>query len=134
MVAPPGGRKWNLSQNRQNITTDVFSKMAYAEPLKDKTGKRVAEAVEFFLNKIGQQIQNLHTDKGKEFYNSSMSQLLARYGDINHYSTYSSKKASIVERFIRTIKRKLYMEFSLNGSYKWYTILGKVIHTYNNTR
>lgn len=116
------------------IAMDIFSKMAYAEPLKDKTGKSVTEAMEIFLNRFGQQIRNLHTDKGKEFYNSSMKQLLADNGNINHYSTYTSKKASIVERLIRTIKRKLYMEFSYQGSHEWYTILQKIINEYNNTR
>lgn len=116
------------------IAIDVFSKMAYAEPLKDKTAKSTAEAMAKILNKIGQPIKNLHTDNGKEFYNSSMQQLLARSGNINHYSTFTSKKASIVERLIRTIKRKLYMQFSYQGSYKWHNILQKTILNYNNTR
>lgn len=116
------------------IVIDVFTKYAYAEPLKDKTAKSTTEAMEKILKNVGERIRNLQTDDGKEFFNSTMKRLLTQYGDINHYSTYSVKKASIVERLIRTIKRKLYMQFSLNGSNKWYTILPKVIHTYNNTR
>lgn len=115
------------------IAIDVFSKMAYAEPLKNKTGKKTAEAMENIFNLVGQRIRNLHTDDGKEFFNRTMEQLLMRYNNINHYSTYTIKKASIVERLIRTIKRKLYMRFSLQRTNQWYNILDEVIYTYNNT-
>ncbi|XP_044012081.1 uncharacterized protein LOC122855011 [Aphidius gifuensis] len=42
--------------------------------------------------------------------------------------------SSIVERFNRTIKNKLYFEFSLQGTYKWVKILPKLIEQYNNTK
>lgn len=115
------------------IAIDVFSKRAYAEPLKDKTGKSTTEAMEKIFIKVGKRIRILMTDDGKEFFNGKMKQLLTKY-DINHYSTYSVKKASIVERLILTIKRKLYMQFTLQSSNVWYNILGKIIDIYNNTR
>lgn len=115
------------------IVIDVFSKQAYAEPLKEKTGKETSTAMEKILRRIGERVRNLQTDDGKEFFNITMRRLLARYENVNHYSTFSVKKASIVERLIRTIKRKLYMHFSLHGSYKWYDILSDVMHNYNNT-
>lgn len=120
------------------IVIDVFSKVAYAEPLKDKTGKEVTQAMDRILRKVQQQnphhhIKNLHTDNGKEFYNSSMKNLLEKY-QINLYSTFSLLKASIVERLIKTIKRKLYMQFSFHGNYKWLKILPEIIDQYNNTR
>ena len=47
---------------------------------------------------------------------------------------YSEKKASIVERVIRTIKNILWKEFSVQGSYKWLKLLPEVVHFYNNKR
>lgn len=114
------------------IVIDIFSKMAYAEPLKDKTGAEVTSAMHRIIQKVGHRINNLHTDDGKEFFNSSMKQLLDKY-KINHYSTYSLMKASIVERLIRTIKRRLYMEFSLQGNYRWLKILQPIVDSYNDT-
>lgn len=118
------------------IVIDVFTKMAYAEPLKDKTGPETARAMDLIIRKVLRQhdikINNLQTDDGKEFFNSSMRQLLGKY-KINHYSTFSIMKASIVERLIRTIKRRLYMEFSLQGNYRWLKILQEVIRSYNDT-
>lgn len=116
------------------IVIDVFSKMAYAEPLADKTAKSTTAALHNILKRVGPHVRNLQTDDGTEFFNKTMAQLLIQYGKINHYSTYTIKKASIVERLIRTIKRRLYMHFSLHGSYKWHDILNEVIHNYNNTR
>lgn len=116
------------------IAIDVFSKMAYAEPMKDKTASSTTEAMEKIFKKVGAIVRNLQTDDGKEFFNAKMKQLLAQYGNINHYSTYSLKKASIVERLIRTIKRKMYMQFSLHRSKKWYNLLDEFIDEYNNTR
>lgn len=119
------------------IVIDVFSKVAYAEPLKTKTGPEVAKAMDQIIRKVYRQnphhnIKNLHTDEGKEFYNSSMKSLLQKY-KIHLYSTFSLMKASIVERLIRTIKRKLYMQFSFQGSYKWLQILPEIIDRYNDT-
>lgn len=116
------------------IAIDVFSKMAYAEPLRNKQADTVVEAMEKIINRVGLPIRNLHTDNGTEFFNGTMRRLLARYDNINHYSTYTTKKASIVERLIRTIKRRLYMYFSFHGSYQWEHILQKTIDAYNNRR
>lgn len=119
------------------IVIDVFSKMAYAEPLLNKTALETTNAMHRIIRKVIQQykrqIKNLQTDDGKEFFNGLMKKLLEKY-KINHYSTYSLMKASIVERLIRTIKRRLYMQFSLQGNYKWFNILADVIDEYNNNR
>lgn len=119
------------------IVIDVFSKVAYAEALKDKTGPVTTQAMEHIIHQVFRHnpqhhIKNLHTDAGTEFYNSSMKRLLERF-KINHYSTFSLLKASIVERLIRTIKRKIYMHFTSQGNHKWLQILPEVINDYNNT-
>lgn len=74
------------------IAIEVFLKRKYAEPLKEK---RRTEAMEKIFNRVGARVRNLHTDDGKEFFNSTMKRLLTQYGNVNHYSTYSVNKASI---------------------------------------
>lgn len=88
------------------IVIDIFSKVAYAEPLKDKTGATVTQAMNRIITKVLRHnpyhhIRNLHTDEGKEFLNANMERLLAKF-KIHHYTTFSLMKASIVERLIRT--------------------------------
>ena len=45
---------------------------------------------------------------GKEFYNADVQKILKKY-DVNHYSMYSTLKASVVERFNRTLKNARYV-------------------------
>lgn len=121
-----GGYKYIL------VIIDGFSKYAWAIPLKQKNKQQVSEAFQNVLDK-GRIPRNLQTDMGKEFYNDKFKNIVQKY-NINHYSTYSTKKASIVERLIRTLKNKLYKEFSLNGNYKWINgALNKTVNEYNNT-
>ena len=111
---------------------DVLSKFAWAVPVKRKTAQDVTAAMDSVLQQ-GRVPSNLQTDKGKEFYNASFQNLMSRY-HINHYSTYSNLKASIVERFNRTLKNRMWLKFSLRGTYKWLDILQDLVAAYNDTK
>src|SRR5699024_2997483 len=74
----------------------------------------------------------LQTDNGSEFYNSHFQDLMKKY-NINHYSTFSILKASIIERLNRTLKGMMWKTFSLNGNYKWINILQDLIDKYNSS-
>lgn len=112
---------------------DVLSKYAWAAPLKSKSGKDVADAFSGIIQHDGRCPKNLQTDRGKEFYNVTMQALLKKH-DINHYSTYSIMKASVVERFNRTLKNNMWKLFTLNGSYRWIDALPRLIMKYNKQK
>lgn len=111
---------------------DTFSKYAWAVPLKNKTASSATEAMKSIFNSSLRVPKNLQTDDGKEFFNNIFQNLMRMY-KINHYSTYSTLKASIVERFNRTLKEKMWREFSFNGNYKWLPMLKGLLHAYNNS-
>lgn len=111
---------------------DCFSKYAWAEAIRSKTADDVYVAFKNILNN-GRVPQNLQTDDGKEFFNKKFDRLM-KDNSINHYSTYSVMKASIVERFNRTLKTLMFREFSYNGSYHWIDIYKQLIHNYNMTK
>lgn len=114
------------------VVIDGFSKYGWAYPLKSKTKTEVAKVFENLLQK-NRVPCNLQTDLGTEFYNNTFSNLMKKY-NINHYSTFSTMKASIAERFIRTLKSKLYKAFSMKGNYTWIdSTLNNAITDYNNT-
>ena len=50
--------------------------------------------------------KNLHVDRGTEFHNADVKPTLQSH-NINMYSTFSEVKASIIERFNRTLKTKM---------------------------
>lgn len=109
---------------------DTFSKYAWAEALKSKTAKDVTLAMKKVFA-MGRKPKNLQTDDGKEFFNTQF-QGLMKENNINHYSTFSVLKASIVERFNRTLKQMMWKEFSYHGSYKWIDNFKSLIKQYNN--
>src|SRR5437588_10480437 len=83
--------------------------------------------------KEGRIPKNIHSDDGKEFFNQCFKKFMEKH-KINHYSTYSTKKAAIAERVIRTIKAKLYQEFSFRGKYRWFDILQEKTDEYNKRK
>uniref|UniRef100_V5I837 Uncharacterized transposon-derived protein F54H12.3 n=1 Tax=Anoplophora glabripennis TaxID=217634 RepID=V5I837_ANOGL len=114
------------------IVINCFSKFVWTKPLVSKSAQDVTIAMNMILQRFKKIPKNLQTDMGKEFYNENFKKLMKKY-NINHYSVYSTKKASIVERSIRTIKNMLWRSFSLAGEYKWTHILDKIVDRYNNT-
>lgn len=109
---------------------NCFTKFGIAVPLKTKSGNEIAKALEPILLK--HPMKHFQTDQGTEFFNVNVTSLLKKY-NINHYHTFSDKKASIVERFNRTIKSKMWRMFSEQGSYRWIDLLDELILKYNNT-
>lgn len=83
---------------------DCFSKFAWVEKLKTKSGEETADALSMVFERSKRKLKKMQTDNGKEYYSSSRQKLFKSL-EINHFSTYSDKKASIIKRFNRT-KRK----------------------------
>jgi hypothetical protein len=84
------------------------------------------------LKKVKAKPKHIMSDAGREFFNKEF-QALMKKNNINHYHTYSDLKASIVERFNRTLKNAMWKQFSLQGNYKWLHILSRLIEKYNST-
>ena len=119
-----------FNQGHHYILTviDVLSKYGWALPLKTKSGTEVTKAfTKIFRDRYP---KNLQTDQGKEFYNADVQKLFTKH-DINHYSTYSVMKASVVERFNRTLKNNMWKLFTLNGTYRWTDGLPRLLVEYN---
>lgn len=111
---------------------DIFSKKGYARAVHRKTGANVTKAMESILEEIKSPPKNIHSDQGKEFYNSHFQKLMKTRG-INHYHTFTELKASIVERFNRTLKTQMWKLFALNGNHVWIRFIDDLIKKYNNT-
>ena len=110
---------------------DVFSKYGWSIPLKTKAGLEITRV---FQNvwRTQPSPQKLWTDKGKEFYNRPMKELLQKY-NVQLYSTENEEKSSVVERWNRTIKRTMWKYFTANNTMNYITVLPEIIEKYNNT-
>ena len=89
---------------------DVFSKRAWCVPLKNKSAVSLVAA---FAPLLGDKAPiTLQTDKGTEFLNRALQKLLKEYG-VHHFATHNEEtKASIVERFNRTLKTRMWRYFT----------------------
>ena len=122
---------WNKDIKYLLMVIDVFSKFGWIEPLKNKKGETVAAAFEK-LFKLGRQPRLLWTDKGKEFYNKNVNQLLSKK-NIKLYSTENEEKSSVVERFNRTIKQMMWKMFSANNNTIYIDKIGELLKNYNSS-
>ena len=76
--------------------------------MKDKKGITIISTFQNFLDKFGWKPKKIWADKGSgEFYNRSMKSSL-QYNDIAMYLTRNEGKYVVSERFIRTLKNKIY--------------------------
>ena len=50
------------------------------------------------------------------------------------YSTFNEGKSVVAERFIRTLKNKLYKHMTATGKNVYYDVLDDVVNEYNNTK
>lgn len=113
---------------------DVFSKLAFAKPLKNKSAKSITNAFDEILNEYrGRNPVKIQTDKGKEYMNSEFARWCKEHL-INHFTSEDDDmKAQIVERFNRTLKNKMYRMFQARGNQVWYDKLHELVKSYNNT-
>uniref|UniRef100_A0A1Y1LQW2 Integrase catalytic domain-containing protein n=1 Tax=Photinus pyralis TaxID=7054 RepID=A0A1Y1LQW2_PHOPY len=114
------------------VIINAFSKFVWAFPIKRKNGKMVADTMKKLLLQLVTPPTNLQTDMGKEFYNKDFSEVMKKF-KVNHFSSFSNLKSSIVERVNRTLKGMMWKEFSLQGSYKWLGLLPRIVDKYNAT-
>ena len=122
--------KWNKGYKYLLMVIDIFSKFGWIIPLKNKTGETVAHAFEKTF-KLGRIPKYLWTDKGKEFYNKDLKKVLQKH-NINLYSTENAEKVSVVERWNRTIKNKMWRQFTKQGSTLYLDVLPNILNEYNN--
>ena len=122
---------------------DLFSKYAFVVPLKDKKGISIVNAFNKIIKQSNgcakgtsvQQVKPNKTgvDQGSQFYNRVFKKWLSD-NDIIMYSTFNEGKSVVAERFIRTLKNKLYKHMTATGKNVYYDVLDDVVNGYNNTK
>ena len=109
---------------------DIFSKYSWVIPLKDKKGINVKNVLQKIFKE--RKCEYLWTDRGKEFYNKKVQDLLNE-NNIKLYSTNNSEiKSSVIERFNRTFKNMMYKKFTENNNTIFYNIIDDLVNEYNN--
>ena len=110
---------------------DLFSKFGWAVPLVSKTSENIKTAFQVIFHS-GRQPYKLQTDAGTEFINKEVQKFL-KEKEIEFFTTNSETKASVVERFNRTIKEKMWRIFTKQNSHRYIDFLKYLLVNYNNS-
>ena len=71
-------------------------------------------------------------DQGDEFYNKLFKRFL-KINNIEMYSTYNEGKSVVAERFIRTLKNKIFKHMTAVSKNVYFDVLDDIVNKYNNT-
>ena len=112
---------------------DIYSKYAWVVPLKDKKGVSIVNAFQSILKTFNRKPNKIWVDKGNEFYNRSMKSWLEK-NDIEKYSMHNEGKSVVTERFIRTIKNKIYKHMTSISKNVYIDKLDDIVNEYKNTK
>lgn len=110
---------------------DVFSRYAFAVPIKDKRGGTVSAGFEqIFEERVPNMLQ---TDRGLEFLNAQVQDVFRKHNIRHYFSLNDDIKAALVERFNRTLKSRLYRYMSRHRTNRWIDALNDVVASYNKS-
>ena len=125
--------KWNKGIKYLLMVIDVFSKYGWIVPLKDKKTESVSLAFDTIFKKSKRKPEKLWTDKGTEFISKHFKDFLKK-NKIKLYHTHNEEKSSVVERWNRTMKNKMWKMFSANNNTIYWDKLDKLVNDYNNRK
>ena len=111
---------------------DIYSKYAWVVPLKDKKGASIVTAFQSILKESNRKPNRIWIEKGSEFYNASFKKWL-QDSYIVMCSTNNGGKSVVAERFIRTLKGKIYKHMTSISKNVYIDNLNDIVDKYNNT-
>ena len=125
--------KWNKGIKYLLTVIDVFSKYGWIKPLKDKKTESVSLAFDLIFKKSKRKPEKLWTDKGSEFISKQFKDFLKK-NNVKLYHTENEEKSSIVERWNKTMKNRMWRMFSANNNTVYWDKLKDLVDDYNNTK
>ena len=124
--------KYNKGVRFLLCVIDIFSKYAWVVPLKDKKDVSIVAAFQSILKQSNKKPNKIWVDKGFESYNTSFKKWL-QDNNIVIYSTHNEGKSVVAERFIRTLKSKIYKHMTSISKKVYIDKLNDIVNEYNNT-
>ena len=112
---------------------DVLSKKAFVEPVKTKKPADVRDALKRIFRRTDRRPNKIMSDKGKELTGKEFQAYLREMKIGFYHSNNEETKASVVERFQRTLKSRLWRYFRQHNTWRYLDVLPSLVDSYNNT-
>ena len=114
--------KYNKGIKYLLCVIDLFSKYAWVVTLKDKKGATITNAFQKVLNSSKRKPNEIWVDHDSEFYNSYLKKLLKDNDVIKEI-----KESVVAERFLKTLKNKIYKHMTAVGKNVYFDILDDIV-------
>ena len=108
---------------------DIFSKYAFAFPLKTKTIKEIKSCFQKIFKE--RKPSYIWSDQESAFFSKEMLKFFEDH-NIKIYYTNSNLKAVVIERFNRSLRELMMKKFVKSNNTVWYNILPELLKSYNN--
>ena len=126
--------KYNKGIKYLLCAIDLFSKYAWVIPSKDKKGTSIVNTFKKIISegsdaesKGRRKPNKIWVDQGSEFYNNSFKDFL-KLNNIQMYSTYNKGKSVVAEKFIRTLKNKIFKHMTAISKTFFINVLDDIVH------
>ena len=90
---------------------DIYSNYAWVVRLKSKKDTTITHAFQNLLDEYGRKPNKIWVDQSSDFYNRSLKSQL-HDNCIEMYSTHNEEISIFDKRFIRTLKKQIYMDMT----------------------
>ena len=110
---------------------DLFSRYSWVIPLKNKKRGSIVDGFKKILDKSKRKPNKIWVDHESEFYNNKFKSFL-KENDIKMYSTHNEGKLIFAERFIKTLKNKIYKHMTTIGKNVYFNFLDDIVDKCNN--
>ena len=107
-------------------TIDLFSKYVWVVSIKIKKGTSK------LLSNSNRKPYKTWVDQGSKFYNNTFKDFLT-INNIKMYSAYDEGKSAVAERFIRTLKNRIFKHMTAISKNVYFDVLNDIVNKYNNT-
>jgi len=117
------------------VVVDCFSRKNWCCPQKTVTARETASNLDKIISSMEFKPRQFCTDQGSEYdvRNPYIFRILVEKFGMVLFNLKGPHKASIAERFIRTLKSRLERYFSEHNTFKWYDVLEQFSNNLNNT-
>jgi transposase InsO family protein len=123
------GYKWIFN------AIDLFTKKAYAIPMKDKTGESSVAALKELLRQPGfKKMKSIRSDRGSEFVDERFQSVLKKKHIKQVFSSADTPQSNgQIENFNRTLKGLIRKYIATTDNDDWVSVLKQLVNNYNNT-
>ena len=126
-------KRYNTGISYILVCIDVLSRFAFAEPVKRKTPQLIAAAFEAIVKRSKRKCWIFTTDMGMEFKGKPFQEMLQRHDIQPRYATSPDVKCAIVERYIRTLKTRIWRYFTQHKTLNYVKPLSSIVSAINNS-